>query len=332
MADDELVLLVAALIGAAAAIAGSILQSSLSIKADDRRFSIQLYHQDQQRAMRSLYLIVAAKEKDHDEWLSKMAHFLDSLDGALLPEPLSKEVSKQIQDFWGFEQEHLPHKYPKMSDKEAKQIVGDFDQDFKKMTPEEQQEFLLPGHVEVVRRELIDSIAAYASGKAENAAADQSPSKASCSGYEGRVDDVFKILITASTLFLTLVQVSPGLSHWSLFDLVGFTSISIGIWGAGYVMKNSFSTTVKLIGWLVWVNLFVILLVFSQWMEFLDWTGPLIAQIATAAILTAAVFLVWAIFCTVRLYPRIGLRERPAWLSLAFGIVVSILMSLVLVY
>jgi hypothetical protein len=147
-----------------------------------------------------------------------------------------------------------------------------------------------------------------------------------------RVDDVFKVFLIVSSLFLSLVQVNPGLPHWSNWNLVFVTSTAIAAWAVGYVAGvNAYSTAMKLTGWLVWINELVILVIFSQWGSFVMQFQTSV-RFATGAVLTLAVILTWAIFVRASLYPRQEFVEWGTVVPLVIGVALSIVLSIVMLY
>jgi hypothetical protein len=161
--DNDLVLGAAA-ITATAAILASVFATHLANKAAERRLQVQLYHENQQHAMRSLYDVISNR-KSYSDWMKEVNDFLGSFEGHQLPEQLRADVRNMVSGFWEYLRDHLPEQFQEASDEEVDQYLQDRQDWLTSLTPYEREEELAKEQFDSVRRDIHLRIGNFAIGK-----------------------------------------------------------------------------------------------------------------------------------------------------------------------
>jgi hypothetical protein len=163
MADSELIL-VAAAIGATAAIISSLVSTHFSNRAADSRLRIQLYHENQQNAMRYLYDSLS-NIKTYDELSQKTNTFLDGFEGQQLPQLLRNEIRSKVHEYWEYLCEHFPELYGEASDEEIEEFEKSRENSLMRLTSIEREEEFAREKLEVLVGEIKRGILDFATGK-----------------------------------------------------------------------------------------------------------------------------------------------------------------------
>jgi uncharacterized membrane-anchored protein YhcB (DUF1043 family) len=158
---EELIAVISIVVGAAIALLAVHLQS----RAEDRRFRIQLRHEDEQRALKGLFDALSREEKDPANWISRISRYLDSFEGALLPDPLHKEMANEYNQIWSHLHKLAPDLYPELTDSEAEFFAAKRDKEYADLPPEEAQRVDVEKYLEITRRRFQARIQGFAKGE-----------------------------------------------------------------------------------------------------------------------------------------------------------------------